>query len=90
MVVIDGVGVGDLDHADGLVDAWAVDVFAQQVVIAVVFAEHAVRAVRACARRRPERSRGTVRTVAIRWIRRAHHKPSFPLAGHTMLTGRNA
>ena len=35
VVVIDGVGVGDLDHADGLVDAWAVDVFTQKVVIAV-------------------------------------------------------
>jgi hypothetical protein len=40
VVVIDGVGVGDLDHTDGLVDARAVDVFAQQVVIAVVFGDH--------------------------------------------------
>jgi len=40
VVVIDGVGVGHLDHTDGLVDARAVDVFAQQVVIAVVFGDH--------------------------------------------------
>jgi len=40
VVVIDGVGVGDLDHADGLVDAWAEDVFAQEVVIAVVFGDY--------------------------------------------------
>ena len=35
MIVIDGVTVGHLDHADRLVDSRAVDVFAQQVVIAL-------------------------------------------------------
>jgi len=40
VVVIGRVGVGDLDHADGLIDPRAVDVFAQQVVIAVVFGDH--------------------------------------------------
>jgi len=44
VIVIDGVTVGHLDHADRLVDARAVDVFAQQVVIAVVFGDN-VRAV---------------------------------------------
>ena len=40
MIVIDGVTVGHLDHADRLVDSRAVDVFAQQVVIAVVFGDN--------------------------------------------------
>ena len=38
----------------GLLSPLPEDVFAQEVVIAVVLAEHAVRAVRACAHRRPE------------------------------------
>ena len=40
VVVIGLVIVGHLDHADGLVDSRAVDVFAQQVVIAVVFGDN--------------------------------------------------
>ena len=43
VIVVDGVTVGHLDHADGLVDARAVDVFAQQraaVVSAVVFGDY--------------------------------------------------
>jgi hypothetical protein len=44
VIVIDGVTVGHLDHADRLVDSRAVDVFAQQVVIAVVFGDN-VRAI---------------------------------------------
>ena len=42
MIVIDVVTVDHLDHADRLVDARAVDVFAQQVVIAIVFGDHVV------------------------------------------------
>jgi hypothetical protein len=42
VIVIDGVTVGHLDHADRLVDSRAVDVFAQQVVIAVVFGDNVV------------------------------------------------
>ena len=44
MVVVGRVAVGHIDHADRLVDAGAVDVLAQQVVVAVVFGYH-VRAV---------------------------------------------
>ena len=44
MIVIGLVIVGHLDHADRLVDSRAVDVFAQQVVIAIVFGDN-VRAV---------------------------------------------
>jgi hypothetical protein len=40
VIVIGGVTFGHLDHADRLVDARAVDVFAQQVVIAVVFGDN--------------------------------------------------
>ena len=45
MIVIDRVTVGHLDHADRLVDSRAVDVFAQQVVIAIVFGDHMTTAI---------------------------------------------
>jgi len=40
VVVVCGVAVSDLDHADRLVDTGAVDVLSQQVVVAVVFGYH--------------------------------------------------
>ena len=42
IVIVIGLTFGHLDHADRLVDSRAVDVFAQQVVIAVVFGDNVV------------------------------------------------
>ena len=40
VVIVIGLAFGFLDHADRLVDSRAVDVFSQQVVIAIVFGDH--------------------------------------------------
>jgi len=40
VVIVIGLAFGRLDHADRLVDSRAVDVFAQKVVIAVVFGDN--------------------------------------------------
>jgi hypothetical protein len=42
VVIVIGLALGLLYHADRLVDSRAVDVFAQQVVIAVVFGNNVV------------------------------------------------
>jgi hypothetical protein len=42
VVIVIGLAFGHLDHADRLVDSGAVDVFAQQVVIAIVFGDNLV------------------------------------------------
>ena len=42
VVIVIGLAFGRLYHADRLVDSRAVDVFAQQVVIAVVFGDNVV------------------------------------------------
>ena len=42
VIVIGCITIGDLYHADRLVDFRAIDVFAQQVVIAVVFGDNLV------------------------------------------------
>ena len=42
MVIVVGLAVGDLDHADGFVHTRAIDEFAEKVVIAIVFGDDMV------------------------------------------------
>ena len=39
MIVVRGIAVLDINHADRLIDGWAVDVLVQQVVVAVVLGD---------------------------------------------------